>query len=783
MLTYILGLIIIVLTSISIKKVCGYSSYMVQSNILFVLQKANVNANKATKKICQICLTWQTAKRKLETSTKSNDYDSINSIIDLLVDQEEYTNAKYLCKKYELNADTRFHLDYLHLKSILLNIKCSTVITLIDFNQYMTNKQCLTFNADNPFNICFKLLNELKCLNNANNTVIVLLCQYLLNNFTQPTLDHDTVKSLKILELTSKVYNMLLQERIKHFDAYKRHYESPLAIIEQLLMNSKIDLCSKVIRLCREFMLPPMSATTTFANAINSLLVTYAKKALEFRVYTTSVANSPSMLITSFYSNNSQINDDDQSGTGVKRKSPSFKDYMSLKKTNPFNSTPRMSIDVTSVTAPQLLMSSSLKPRGSVDISGSSPLLSSSLKSKSTYLTPPNTSQSASLSSTGFLMPLVAPTKDQWIRDDTVNECMACNNVTFTIINRRHHCRRCGRVVCSSCSQYLTLISDVLQRTCIDCYRQSEALGLLNVGGDNKTQRHNGVNDKNSDLTRRLHKSMKLSSSESSRQRKASQLIEMKIDEQHAYWELSNDADEDRETREKFRYQQAPSTSLCLSILDLHDDPLECGKELLQMCDELSGYLQTTANQNKQNKNEDFALILNMIKYLLCNAKVKLISQNSSTTMISLCDTYLSLIDILEELLIANCSNIPSLNDLRNQETTRRLRNRLLEEERHDLAMNLSTKCGLDTQTVWASWGLIELKRGNFKDARAKFEKCLKNVTNKHQSITQSQLKILNDIISYFEQAPPIRLSSVSTAISRQSSTTLDGNKPIWQKN
>ena len=105
--------------------------------------------------------------------------------------------------------------------------------------------------------------------------------------------------------------------------------------------------------------------------------------------------------------------------------------------------------------------------------------------------------------------------------------------------------------------------------------------------------------------------------------------------------------------------------------------------------------------------------------------------QNSSTNYISLCDTYLSLMDILEQLLLANCSKIPSLNELRNVESCRRIRNRLLEEERHELAMNLSTKCGLDTQTVWASWGLLELRRGNYREARDKFSKCLKPVSDK----------------------------------------------------
>lgn len=137
--------------------------------------------------------------------------------------------------------------------------------------------------------------------------------------------------------------------------------------------------------------------------------------------------------------------------------------------------------------------------------------------------------------------------------------------------------------------------------------------------------------------------------------------------------------------------------------------------------------------------------------------------QNSSTNYISLCDTYLSLMDILEQLLLANCSSIPSLNELRNVESCRRIRNRLLEEERHELAMNMSTKCGLDTQTVWASWGLIELRRGNYREARDKFSKCLKPVSDKNSS--SGQFQILNDLISYMENAPPIRILGPQTLL------------------
>ena len=38
-----------------------------------------------------------------------------------------------------------------------------------------------------------------------------------------------------------------------------------------------------------------------------------------------------------------------------------------------------------------------------------------------------------------------------WIPDQRVTMCQLCGE-EFTLVTRRHHCRACGKVVCSSCS-------------------------------------------------------------------------------------------------------------------------------------------------------------------------------------------------------------------------------------------------------------------------------------------------------------------------------------------
>lgn len=56
----------------------------------------------------------------------------------------------------------------------------------------------------------------------------------------------------------------------------------------------------------------------------------------------------------------------------------------------------------------------------------------------------------------------------------------------------------------------------------------------------------------------------------------------------------------------------------------------------------------------------------------------------------------------------------------------RRMRDKLIQVERLHLAVEVSTKCGLDPAGVWAAWGMNCLINGDFPQAREKFNRCLK---------------------------------------------------------
>ncbi|CAF1082231.1 unnamed protein product, partial [Didymodactylos carnosus] len=462
--------------------------------------------------------------------------------------------------------------------------------------------------------------------------------------------------------------------------------------------------------------------------------------------------------------------------------------------------------------------------------------------------------------SSSFIMPLVPPPKSLWIQDENISVCMCCNRTQFSMFNRRHHCRRCGRVVCKDCSEQLTMIETKLERTCNECVQQTAMQNQPLIRNRSKGQEHLTNVNKLVEDRQQLHRTdprnrsllgfkrpsiatiyfenknlvMKddslLSSSndyllygdnpiENTAQRLSfSQLasslntnslsqqhtrtrigrnnqhqqvdttlsikqdlsqqslsIRKDVNDQQIRCQLTGNLHDDQNLREDFTYDQSPSISLCLSIIELHSDQYEIGKLLLKLCEELSNQLSSTTNG--RNQEIDYGLVLNMIKNLLFAAKMKLMTGNTNLfttnhTLLSSCDTYINLIDILNRLNTANC-DLPTLNDLLQQETLRRIRNKLLDDERYQLAMDISTRCNLDSYTIWVQWGMACLYIGLFSEARKKFEKCLKKKqtfssnggdTSNQQQYTKrnisastntksQQEKILNDIVNYLEES------------------------------
>eukprot|EP01130_Rhizamoeba_saxonica_P003670 TRINITY_DN1529_c0_g1_i1.p1 TRINITY_DN1529_c0_g1~~TRINITY_DN1529_c0_g1_i1.p1 ORF type:complete len:895 (-),score=222.87 TRINITY_DN1529_c0_g1_i1:23-2671(-) len=67
----------------------------------------------------------------------------------------------------------------------------------------------------------------------------------------------------------------------------------------------------------------------------------------------------------------------------------------------------------------------------------------------------------------------VAPT---WTPDKQVKNCELCNK-KFTSVKRKHHCRKCGKCVCQSCSDFKMIIPEINEkkkkRVCEICFNDS----------------------------------------------------------------------------------------------------------------------------------------------------------------------------------------------------------------------------------------------------------------------------------------------------------------------
>lgn len=287
-----------------------------------------------------------------------------------------------------------------------------------------------------------------------------------------------------------------------------------------------------------------------------------------------------------------------------------------------------------------------------------------------------------------FVMPSIVPTKEEWIPNDKARECSCCRSVIFSMFNRRHHCRRCGRVVCAMCSQHRMQVlgypSSVLVRVCEDCKRQS-ALQMHTLQEESSTP--------------------------------SSEILD--------YWKLTTDETHNKTIRDEFSFEYAPSISLCLAILDLHSDHKAYTSFLLDRCDEMKALLYPLKD-GKVNPEVDHTVIIKMIESLLVAVKVKCAKLGFNTGLAH-CDGFLSQIDLITTLVHSDCLSLIPSNNI-DDHVFRKLRDLFTEKEQWTLALDISTKSGLDTQGVWAAWGKACLKVGYFEQAREKFQHCLDKI-------------------------------------------------------
>uniref|UniRef100_A0A671YJ79 Zinc finger FYVE domain-containing protein 26 n=1 Tax=Sparus aurata TaxID=8175 RepID=A0A671YJ79_SPAAU len=317
-------------------------------------------------------------------------------------------------------------------------------------------------------------------------------------------------------------------------------------------------------------------------------------------------------------------------------------------------------------------------------------------------------------SSAKFQPPDQPPARKDWVPDTKQLVCMVCQRERFTMFNRRHHCRRCGRLVCHACSEHKMPVEGCPGeevRVCDQCYAYFHPDPVITEEA----------------LDGMLH---------------LPEVVQQQI-------HLSTNPAENQLLRSEFYYEQAPSAYLCVAVLSLHSDQTACGHQLISHCRSLSRKLT--------NPEVDACLLTDIMRRLLFSAKLMFVKVGRSQDL-ALCDSYISKVDVLKILVSANYKYVPSLDDILETSAVARLRNQLLEAEHYQLAVEVSTKSGLDPGGVWQAWGMASLKAGNLSVAREKFTRCLKAPVDRNQ-LNLGPL-LLQEVIQHLETDVHPTLSS-----------------------
>lgn len=179
---------------------------------------------------------------------------------------------------------------------------------------------------------------------------------------------------------------------------------------------------------------------------------------------------------------------------------------------------------------------------------------------------------------------------------------MCCKRSAFSLVTRRHHCRRCGRVVCHSCSSKRILIpklyDNVMVRVCDDCFKQT-----------------NGIqNDMTMNAMSRTTSSTKLTS--------LLDITQQPIATRSGWiYRFTGQLRHDNLLRDEFSFEYAPSASLCLNIISMHTPGQECCDFLLNYCKKFEALLKPL-KPGHANPEVDYAFVTRILYCLSFAAKV-----------------------------------------------------------------------------------------------------------------------------------------------------------------
>ncbi|XP_023807372.1 zinc finger FYVE domain-containing protein 26 isoform X1 [Oryzias latipes] len=583
--------------------------------------------------------TWQ----ELRAESKANP----EAVLSILLETKEFALCEQWAELHPVSEQLRLQLQTEHLLHLLEKGETNEAFQLLEG---------ITDSAG--LDVCERALDRRPGL-----AACHFLSDYLTVHF-QRQVSPARRRHIEALHLGSKV---LLTLPPAARQDYFPLLSEPLLILEQLLINLKVDWAEVAVRTLRGLLVGQEAGFG--ADDIDKLLADYAGKALDFSCAPRERSRSDSVVSLQDSLLPCPAHDTSSHSSG-QMESPASSSH----------STPTHSASTNS------------SDRGSVG--------------------------RKRLSVAKFQPPDRPPAQKDWVPDSQRDLCMVCRRERFTMFNRRHHCRRCGRLVCQACSERRMFVDGFPGeevRVCDQCHSffhpesEDELDSPEGVGGSAETPQ---------DLDGMLH------------------LPEVV----HRRFQLSTNPAENQLLRSGFYYEQAPSAHLCVAILSLHSDQTACGHQLIGHCRSLSRKLT--------NPEVDAGLLTDVMRRLLFSAKLMFVKVSRSQDL-ALCDSYISKVDVLKILVTASYKYIPSLDDILETAAVARLRNQLLEAEHYQLAVEVSTKSGLDPAGVWQAWATASLKAGNLTAAREKFARCLKAPVDRNQLSLGPPL--LQEVVQHLE--------------------------------
>ncbi|KAL0553274.1 hypothetical protein IC582_007163 [Cucumis melo] len=253
-------------------------------------------------------------------------------------------------------------------------------------------------------------------------------------------------------------------------------------------------------------------------------------------------------------------------------------------------------------------------------------------------------------------------------------------------------------------------------------------------------------------------------------------------------WMLTGDAEKDEAIRGSHRYESAPDFTLFKALLSLCSDELTSAKSAMDLC---ISQMKNVLSSQRLPENASMEIIgrayhatetivqgllyaKSLLRKLVGGTELSSNSEKSrdlddtssdagssslgsqSTDELSdahsQADTWLVRAQLLQSLLGSGIA--ASLDDIADMESSARLRDRLILDERYSMAVYTCKKCKIDVFPVWNAWGHALIRMEHYVQARVKFKQAF-------QLYKGDSMTFVQEIINTIEGGPPVEVATV----------------------